>query len=152
MTLSTAAAALQLLNNTLSALRSIRERAQTSKDTYLKDEISTFYDSLLSLKEAVILVTDENRELKEKIEKLERPAEMLLPELRQVGAVNYYFVGEEGPFCQACYDGKGKLTRLSPPEDWNRGVRRQCVLCGEYFYEKKMDVSQRAIRRRPYGY
>jgi hypothetical protein len=37
----------------------------------------------------------------------ERPSE---PEIRQVGAVNYYFVGDKGPYCQPCYDVKGKLV------------------------------------------
>ena len=50
-------------------------------------------------------------------------------------------------FCQACFDGKtGKLVALSPPEDWNRGVRRQCPVCKDYFYEKKMDFS--SVKRR----
>jgi hypothetical protein len=58
------------------------------------------------------------------------------PVLKQVGSANFYFDGDKGPCCQPCYDGQGKLTVLTPPENWNGGVRRQCVLCGKYFYEK----------------
>jgi len=43
-----AAAAAQILSNTLTALNAVRERAKTSKDTDLKDHISTLYDSVLS--------------------------------------------------------------------------------------------------------
>jgi hypothetical protein len=147
-----AAAATQILSNTLSVLKAVRERAQTSKDNDLKDQISTLYDNLLSLKEAVMMVTDENAELRRKIEQLERPTPKKEPELRRVGSVNYYFDGDKGPCCQPCYDGKGKLTVLTQPEDWNGGVRRQCTLCGDYFYEKPMDLSPQRLgaRRRPY--
>ncbi len=134
-----ATAASQILSNTLNALNVVRERAQSSKDSDLKKHISTLYDNLLSLKEAVMRLTQENDELKVKIAELERPPQKPEPELRQVGSCNFYFVGEKGPYCQACYDGKGKLTVLSPPEPWNRGIRRHCVLCNEFFYEQPMD-------------
>jgi hypothetical protein len=135
--LTAAAAAVQLLNNTLSALKAVRERAQSSKDADLKAHISTLYDSVLSLKEAVMLVTDENSELRRRIVQQEQKPPQ--PELRQVGAVNYYFAGDKGPYCQPCYDGKQRLVALTPPEDWSGGVRRRCVICKEYFYEKPMD-------------
>jgi hypothetical protein len=57
-----AAAAAQILSNTLSALNAVRERAKSSKDTDLKDHISTLYDNVLSLKEAVMRLTEENGE------------------------------------------------------------------------------------------
>lgn len=144
--ISTVATASSLLSNTLNALKAVRERAQSSKDRDLKEDISTLYDSVLALKEAVMLVTDENRELKtenkdlkRRIAELEQPAEKPLPELRQVGAVNYYFVGEVGPYCQKCYDSGGKLTMLTPVEDWSGGKRRSCLLCGKFFHEQPMD-------------
>src|SRR4051794_37202595 len=106
--ITTVATASSLLSNTLNALKAVRERAQSSKDRDLKEDISMLYDSVLSLKEAVMLVTDENKDLKRRIAELERSAEKPLPELRRVGAVNYYFVGEVGPYCQKCYDSDRK--------------------------------------------
>ena len=138
--MSVATAAAQILSNTMSALKAVRERAQSSKDTDLKDQISTLFDNLLSLKEAVMRLTQENDELKRKVAGLERPQEKPEPELRQVGACNFYFLGEKGPYCQACYDGERKLTALSPPEPWNHGIRRFCVLCKTFFYEQPMDL------------
>lgn len=129
----------------MEALKGVRERAQTSKDSDLKERISGLYDNLLSLKEAILQLTEENLQQKHQIEELQRAHEAPRPELRQVGACNFYFLGEDGPYCQPCYDGKGKLTKLSPQQVWNRGVRRQCVLCQKYFYEKPMDL--RPIRR-----
>jgi hypothetical protein len=142
----------QILTSTLSLLNTVRERAQTSKDTDLKEHISRLYDGLLSLKESVGRLLDENSSLRLRIAQLEQPSEKREPELRQVGAANYYFDGNKGPCCQPCYDGKGKLTVLTPPEPWNGGLRRQCVLCGEFFYEQPMESGPVRIgaRRRPY--
>jgi hypothetical protein len=104
--------AAQVLSNTLAVLKTVREQAKVSKDADLKSRISDLYDSVLSLKEAVMLVTDENNQLRAKIAELERPPSK--PEIRQVGLTNYYFVGEKGPFCQPCFDVNGKLIPLTP--------------------------------------
>lgn len=116
----------------------MREQAKGSKDAALKKNISNIYDNLLDLKAAVLRVEDENNALRGKIEQLEKPPEKREPELRRVGSVNYYFDGDKGPCCQVCYDDKEKLIVLTEPEDWSGGVRRQCLLCGEYFYERPM--------------
>jgi hypothetical protein len=134
--LTNVAAATQILANALKALDSLREQAKGSKDATLKENISGLYDSLLDLKAAVMRVADENAELRGKVEQLERSPEKPKPELRRVGSANFYFDGEKGPCCQACYDREEKLTVLTEPEHWNGGVRRQCLLCGEYFYEE----------------
>ena len=153
MSVTTAATiAAQVLSNTLALLKTVREQAKLSKDADLKSRISELYDSVLSLKKAVMRLAEENGELRHRIAELERPPQKQEPELRQVGAVNYYYEGNKGPCCQPCYDSKGKLTVLTPPEDWNGGVRRQCTLCGEYFYEKPIDLTPKRLggRRRPY--
>jgi TIR domain len=59
-------------------------------------------------------------------------------EIKQVGAVNYYFAGDKGPYCQPCYDEKGKRIFLTPPQEWNGGTRRKCEVCNKFFYEKPM--------------
>jgi hypothetical protein len=135
--LSVAAAAVQILNNTLGALKAVRERAQSSKDNDLKGLISTLYDSVLTLKEAVMLVSDENNELRRKIVEQETPA--AAPELRKAGSTNFYYLGDKGPCCQPCYDGKQILAVLGQQQRWNGGLRRHCELCGRYFYELPMN-------------
>lgn len=136
--LTIAAAAMQILNNALGAMKATKERAKGSKDTELKEEISTLYDALLDLKEALMRLSDENAQLRHKAEQLEI-AQRQEPELRQVGVVNFYFVGDKGPYCQACYDGKfHRLVALSPPEDWNGGIRRFCPVHQDHVYEKEM--------------
>ena len=124
--LSSAAAAAQILSNALSVIKAARERAKGSKDTDLKAIINTLYDELLSLKEVVLRLSEENAELTRKPD----------PEIRQVGAVNYYFVGEKGPYCHPCYDGRQKLSLLTPTENQHGGVRRRCKVCHQSFYKK----------------
>lgn len=135
MALTTVTAATQILANALSALDSLREQAKGSKDATLKENISKLWNDLLDLKGAVLRVEEENSSLKRMIEEQNRTPK---PQIRQTGAVNYYFVGDDGPYCQPCYDGKGKLAMLSPPQEWNGGVRRRCSLCKEFSYEKPM--------------
>ncbi len=144
MSLTAAAAATQILANAMKALNAARERAQASKDTDLKAIINTLYDEMAGLKEALQRVTDENSELHRRI--AQQAGKLPEPEIRQVGAVNYYFVGEKGPYCQPCYDLKRKLMTLTPPQDWNGGTRRRCEVCKEYFYEKPMDFRQGQIK------
>lgn len=133
MSLTAAAAAAKLLADTLSISKTVREQAKQSKDTDLKGHISDLYDSVLSLKEAVMLVTDENNELRRKIADLEHPPKT--PEIKQVGRTNYYFTEGKGPYCQPCYDVSGKLIPLAPQDRYAGGIGRQCEVCNKVFFE-----------------
>ena len=118
MTLTSANAAVQILASAMKALNAAREHSKVSKDTDLKADINTLYDELLALKEAVVRVTDENTELRRALEEhVAKQTEVpLKPEVKQVGAVNYYFVGTQGPYCQPCYDVR---------ESWLRSHRQK---------------------------
>jgi hypothetical protein len=58
------------------------------------------------------------------------------PRIRQVGLTNYYFVGDEGPYCQPCYDGRDKLVPLLPQKHYPRGLGRKCQVCNQHFFEE----------------
>ena len=105
----------------------VRSLSQTFLDfrTASLKQRECLYDEFLNLKEVIIRLTNE-AELKRKPE----------PEIKQVGAVNYYFVGEKGPYCQPCYDGRQKLSLLTPTENQHGGVRRRCQVCHQSFYKK----------------
>jgi hypothetical protein len=133
--------AAQVLSNTLAVLKTVREQAKTSKDADLKSHISDLYDSVLSLKEAVMLVTDENNQLRARIVELEHPSSR--PEIKQVGLTNYYFAGEKGPFCQPCYDVNGKLIPLAPQNRFAGGVGRKCEVCNKVFFENYQSIQER---------
>jgi hypothetical protein len=131
MTLTAAAAATSLLNNALGLLKSAREQAKGSKDTSLKDTVNSLFDAILDLKEAVLFVSEENSLLRAALEsKTEKPR------IKQIGQAIYYFVGDDGPFCQPCYDDKKKLVIVPPAEPWSGGMRRDCLVCHNTFWEK----------------
>ena len=138
--------AAQILSNTLAVLKTVREQAKESKDVTLKGHISDLYDSVLSLKEAVMLVTEENNELRRRIAELEKPPAK--PVIKQVGLTHYYFLGDEGPFCQPCYSVNGKLVPLAPQNRYAGGLGRKCEVCNKVFFETN-EVGQTQIQ--PFG-
>lgn len=137
--ISVASFALSLTTKATEALNALRERAQRSKDSDIKGQVSELYDIVLQLKESISRLSDENKGLKQKLEN-EHMARVAIPKIRQVGDTNYYFQGNEGPYCQPCYDTKAKLVALPPSEPWNGGIRRECPVCHEYSYEKRMNT------------
>lgn len=141
--------ALSLLDKTTQALSALRERAQRSKDIDIKDQINTLYDSVLSLKEVISRLLDENKGLRRQLEEQQHPPEE--PKIRQVGETNYYYKGDDGPFCQPCYDADPKAKRLvalSPQQTTQWGsIRRDCLVCHQTFYEKKVDGPSRLVPR-----
>jgi hypothetical protein len=148
MELTTVGAALEIVNKAWKALEAIRERAQTSKDSVLKDNISNLYDDVLALKAIIVRLTEENADLRRSIaEGAEKPPK---PEIRQVGAVNYYFVGEEGPYCQPCYDDKGKLVNLTPQQRYSGGTGRKCEVCKNLFIEGAGPTPKVQMQIKPY--
>jgi hypothetical protein len=92
MALTTAAAALQILNGTWTAIQNMRERIQASKDNVLKQSYGSLLDDFNSLRVSVVKLTEENEALRQA--QVERPATLAI---RQVGEANYYYLGEQGP-------------------------------------------------------
>ncbi len=137
---------MDLLGKASKALDSLRERAKTSNDAELKENLSRLYDHFLDLKETVLRIKEENAELRRTIAaQAEKPPK---PEIRQVGETNYYFVGEQGPYCQPCYDGGGKLVYLTPTETHSGGTCRKCRVCKQVFYEQTTPQQPVRIGRR----
>lgn len=93
----------------------------------------------------VVRLTEENAALRRA--QVEWPAR---PEIRQVAEVNYYFLGEEGPFCQPCYDRTGKLVNLTPRQKFAGGTGRKCLVCTHLFVEEVTPAPRMALQRRPY--
>ena len=136
-------AALELIAKASKALDSLREQSKASKDAALKENISKLYDDFLDLKAAILRLTEENAELRRKVS-----APRDKPEIRQVGATNYYFVSDDGPFCQPCYDGDGKLVRLTPQQRFAGGTGRKCQVCNKVFFEEHESLRARRPPKR----
>lgn len=138
MELSTVNVALEVVGIASKALDSVREQSKTSKDAALKENISKLYDYFLDLKAAILRLTEENAALKTKLARLVDAAK---PEIKQEGQANYYYIGQDGPFCQPCYDGDGKLARLSPRQSFAGGPGRRCHVCNKVFFEQRESLN-----------
>jgi hypothetical protein len=66
--ISIATTAIGLLKSTNEALNTLRERAQRYKDLDIKEQINTIYNNVLQLKEVILRLLDENKELMRKLE------------------------------------------------------------------------------------
>ena len=140
MEITTVGAAAEIVSKAWKALEAVRERSQKSGDTALKASIGDLYDEFNSLRSIVTRLTDENAELR-------RSQTDVKPEIRQVGQVNYYFVGEQGPYCQKCYDKDAKLVNVGPRlEDYVGGPGRKCVVCGSFFQEERKAAPRAQIK------
>lgn len=142
MEISTVGAALEIVSKAWKGLEAVRERAQASKDTVLKDGVSGLYDQFIALKSIIIRLTDENEALRRA--QAEKPQ---WPEIRQTGDANHYFVGDVGPYCQPCYDLQGKLMTLSPRQRYAGGMGRKCEVCKAVFIEESLPMPRLRVER-----
>src|SRR5579864_3565403 len=124
----------------ISTLKEISQLVKKYNDLELMGKI-------VNLQTEVFGLSQENLELKRKLETSREKAEQREKlQLRRVGECNYYFMdGDEVPFCPKCYEDKGKLAHLTNSEPWDGGVRRDCRICNEAFYEVPMDLTPRRI-------
>jgi len=137
--ISVASFALSLIKTAGEQLNKLRERAQAKNDLEIKEHVGNLYDTMNALKEAFSRLSDENTDLKRQLKQQQHPPEE--PELKQVGATNYYYRkngdgGFDGPYCQPCYDDKNKLVALTPQHQDDRGRYRRCQVCKQTFFEQ----------------
>lgn len=144
MELSTIKTALDLLGNASKGLESVRERAKTSNDAALKESISKLYDDFLDLKAIIVRLTEENAGLRLQISQDAEKSPK--PELRPSGRTNHYYSDNQGPFCQPCYDLKGKLIALSPKQRFASGMGRKCEGCKTLFIEESAGPARAQVR------
>src|SRR5690349_11553762 len=125
--ISVASFALSLIKTAGEQLNKLRERAQVTKDLEIKEHVGTLYDTMNAIKEVFSRLADENKELKRQLEQ-QQLARVVVPKIRQVGETNYYYQGDQGPFCQPCYDGERKTrVALSPQyrSEWDHALTRE---------------------------
>jgi RNase P subunit RPR2 len=130
--MSTAVAASQIISEALKALNAVREHAKTSKDSDLKEHISTLYDNLLSVKEAVLRLTEENTDLKRQIEEKQS--------IRRDSLSGLIYKGDDpAPLCPKCYQTQNKSIHLDLPfrNQITGRVSRFCRACGQTYYVRE---------------
>jgi hypothetical protein len=130
------ATVVQVISSTIATLKNARDLAKDSKDHELKEVIGNAFDALLDLKERILVLDDENRELKTKLAK----KESIIGPVRPFG---YVYRTEDSthqyPLCPQCYQKDGAISYLSAPRLLAGGPRRECNSCPFKCWEKPID-------------
>src|SRR5271165_371771 len=63
--------------------------------------------------------------------------------------LSYYYRGDDPvPFCPTCWEHSRKQIHLPPSEPWNGGIRRDCRVCKQTYWEKPMSDAPQRIQVR----
>jgi len=136
----TTSTALSLLNSTVQSVKTAVELAKSSKDSDLKQTISEIFDGILDLKSKVMNLEEDNLQL--------RAALAEKKSVNRSDEFGYYFKeNETSPLCPKCYEGDGKFIYLPNSESWNGGIRRDCRICRQIYWEKPMNLNSGQIPR-----
>jgi hypothetical protein len=96
-----------LVSNVLSSAKAAKEPAKQSGDAALKEQIGDLIDSIIDVKQRVIELDEENRELRKKLE--------AKAELKWDTKLKLYLAeGDPDPFCTPCWDSKRNQIRVHP--------------------------------------
>jgi hypothetical protein len=101
-----------------------KELADKLKNLELKEVIVDLQGKVLGLKEEIVKLREENAQLKEQVKRASAPPEVTVKN-------GMYYKDDDGPFCTACYDSRGKLTRLihGAQDERMMGIHRKCQAC-----------------------
>jgi hypothetical protein len=120
------ATVVQVISSTIATLRNARDLAKDSKDRELKEVIGDVFNALLDLKERMLALDDENRQLKEQ---LAMKASFTGP----VPPSGYIYAKEDvsqaHPLCPRCYQEKGHVYPLAS-RNYGGNSSRHCPNCG----------------------
>lgn len=106
--------------------KAIAEIAKSIGDHKVKQELNDIYDNLMSLKQDIAGLEDENRELREKLRFKSDDFEFLNP-------FWYEPKHPDRPLCPTCFSKE----RVSPVSELRRNGTRQfrrCLVCQAMFY------------------
>jgi hypothetical protein len=136
-----------LVANVVGTVRAARDLAKDIGNHELKEKIGDAYDGLNDLRQRVLDLDEENRQLKAELAK---KAEIEGP----VPPFGYFFDKRhpDHPMCPKCYQAKeSRIAYMGPLHPWNGGMRRVCQLCGHITTEQEGErVTVTRLQRRPY--
>ena len=131
-----AATVVSLINSLLGSVKTAKDLATQSKETHLKEQMIGVYDAILNVKDRVLELDEENRNLRQKLE--QRAA------IKRSGEFGYFYQdGDTDPPCPKRWQGTYKIAHLSATKSWSSGMRRDCIQCNSAFWEKQYSQPQR---------
>jgi hypothetical protein len=129
-----AVTAAQMVASVVSTVKAARDLAKDISNHELKEKIGDIYKGLNDLRQRILDLDEENRNLKAELAKR---AETDGP----VPPFGYYFDKRhpDSPLCPKCYQSSdSRLAFMGPQEPWGNGaLRRKCQLCGHVIDEIK---------------
>lgn len=126
----------------------IIDNARELADLIKKIGDAELYSKIVDLKSQVVTLAGRNYEVEAEL----RDANAKLAQREQLKYREPYCWadGDDVPFCPTCWENGEKAIHLTPPQEWNGGLRRQCRACQQFIYEKPMRPIS-SFRRQPYG-
>ena len=125
--------------NAVAALKNARELATTTGNSELREQLRLASDDLLTLREKLLDVVEENRSLRTQLEERRKVVGPVAP-------FGYFYMADdsnhEHPLCSKCYQDGDKLGFMTPQEEHNYGLRRKCRNCGHTVWEREMDLGR----------
>ena len=156
MNLSGLATVAQLVTNTVSIVKSVKDASETSDNVELKSAVNQLNNSVIELGQRLIESDQENRKLKARLSLRKK---VIGPH----GEFGYFFykAKPDQPLCPRCIQGESeRAVFLSPPRKGDGGSTiRVCEVCDRSYTEKvpapvgpAIAVGQMSITERAQGY
>ena len=101
---------------------------------------------IVDLQNEVFELQQNNLRLQKELSELQRSTEA---ESAMISSppLNYYYRHDDPvPFCPTCWEANRKPIHLPPAEPWNGGVRRDCRVCNQTYWEEPMHSLSRPIK------
>lgn len=130
----------------LDNIRDVVKLAQTVGNAELYQKLNAVQMDLMELFEKVRQLQEENRELGEKLRQKAR-----MDELRDKRTLrhNAYWVGDDGPYCTGCWDGKDRPVHMTRNPDTGYGA---CPICKhEVCYDPNARAGHSSRKAHSYG-
>ena len=101
---------------------------------------------IVDLQSELFELQQENLRLQRELSEVERSVSAAAA-MRMRSPFNYYYSDDDPvPFCPTCWEHSEKRIHLPEAEPWNGGLRRDCRVCQQTYWEKPMDNTPRQIR------
>jgi hypothetical protein len=126
----------QLINNSITAMKYVRDVSNSSDDIELKSRVNDFSATLMDLTERIMMLDQENRELKATLSIRDKIVGPVAPH-------GYFYFKDkpDQPLCPACLQSQmGRPVYLGPLLKHKGGKLRRCPVCKYGMYEESPTI------------
>ena len=102
---------------------------------------------IVDLQNQVFELQQDNLRLQKEVTELKRSSDVDRTMVVRPPFNYYYQEGDPIPFCPTCWERDRKRIHLPESEPWSGGIRRDCRVCQQTYWEKPIDNTPVRIRR-----